>query len=285
MKKPNYFSPISDVGFHKLFCTEGNDTLVLQLLNAVIDDKTIVKFERLDTYHQINIQANSVFDLYCTCNDDSRIIVECQKAGTSADFMNRALAYSAMAILDQAREKWDYDFDKVYFIGILDYIHFHGREQAFTKVALCTLDDHTVTNANYLQIFVEMPKLAADKGRKDFGALFLKAMRSIAVTDSRTEDYAHKDLDLLFKTASYNNLSDDEQVKYEKEMTTKLEYEAYARECAERARAEGEAKGRSEGEANTRREVAKKMLADGLDAETIAKYTGFSKSEIELLKN
>ena len=29
---------------------------------------------------------------------------------------------------------------------------------------MCTLDDHIVTNENYLQVFVEMPKLAAEGG-------------------------------------------------------------------------------------------------------------------------
>ena len=79
-------------------------------------------------------------------------------------------------------------------------------------------------------------------------------------------------------------MSDDEQDKYEKEMTTKLEYEAYARECAERARAEGEARGRSEGvaegEANKCREVAKKMLDLNVPVDIIVQSTGLTDSEI-----
>ena len=67
-------------------------------------------------------------------------------------------------------------------------------------------------------------------------------------------------------------------------MTTKLEYEAYARECAERARAEGEArgeaKGRSEGVADTRREVAKKMLDLNVPVDIIVQSTGLTDSEI-----
>ena len=87
--KPTYFNPMSNIGFHKIFCTEGNEELVLQLLNAVIDDRQIESFERLDSYHQINEKTHSVFDLYCKCADGSRIIVECQNKGGSAMFMNR----------------------------------------------------------------------------------------------------------------------------------------------------------------------------------------------------
>ena len=35
-----------------------------------------------------------------------------------------------------------------------------NRDQAFTKVGLYTADDHILANSNYLQIFVELPKLA-----------------------------------------------------------------------------------------------------------------------------
>ena len=156
--QPTWFRPTSDVGFHKLFCSEGNDELVLQLLNAVINEKTIVSFKRLDPYHQINIDAHSTFDLYCTCDDGSRVIVECQKGDRNRNFMNRALAYSAMAILDQAKDRWQYKFDKVYFVGLLNYIAWKERSQAITEIALYTSDDHTLANDNYLQIFVELPK-------------------------------------------------------------------------------------------------------------------------------
>ena len=72
----------------------------------MIDDKKIVSFKRLDTKHQINIDTDATFDLYCTCDDDSRVIVECQNGSDAKEFKNRALAYSAMAILDQAHNQW-----------------------------------------------------------------------------------------------------------------------------------------------------------------------------------
>ena len=73
---------------------------------------------------------------------------------------------------------------KVYFIGLLNYVHFKDRQQAITKVALCTTDDHIVTNENYLQVFVEMPNLAAEAGNGDFRELFLSALRDIGKTST-----------------------------------------------------------------------------------------------------
>ena len=270
-KKPKFFKPTSNIGFHKLFCTEGNDELVLQLLNAVIDDHRIVSFRRLDTVHQINADTSAIFDLYCTCDDGTRIIVECQNASGSANFMNRALAYSALAILDQARTGWRYDFEKVYFIGLLNYVHWHGRPQAITKVALYTENDYLLAQKNYLQIFVELPKLQAETDGDDFGRIFLRALRDIGESDERPEEYKRKDLDLLFRTSDYNNLNSEEKKSYDKNMTTVEDLMDYARECGERAKEEKQ------------REIAKNFLSKGIDIAVISECTGLSESEIKSL--
>lgn len=302
-QKPTWFCPTSDVGFHKIFCKEGNDDLILQLLNAVIPDRTIVSFERLDTYHQINSKTHSTFDLYCSCDDGSRVIVECQRGDRDRNFLNRALAYSAMAILDQAKPDWRYRFDKVYFVGLLNYIAWKGRTQAITEVALYTSDDHILTNNNYLQIFVELPKLAADKDGEDFSRLFLRAMRDIGKSETRPVEYADKRLDSLFDASKYQHLSDEEQNIYEKEMTTiedlKDYYEALMEERLEEAvkerleeavkeRLEEAVKERLEeavkdASATSHREVAKKLLTTGVVIATIAECTGLSEDEIKAL--
>lgn len=305
-QKPTWFCPTSDVGFHKIFCVEGNDDLILQLLNAVIPDKTIVSFERLDTYHPINNKTHSTFDLYCSCDDGSRVIVECQRGDRDRNFLNRALVYSAMAILDQAKPNWRYRFDKVYFVGLLNYIAWKGRPQAITEIALYTSDDHVLTNNNYLQIFVELPKLAAEKDGEDFSRLFLRAMRDIGKSETRPVEYADKRLDTLFDASMYQHLSDEEQNIYEKEMTTIEDlrdyYEALMEERVEEAvkeRLEEAVKERvkeavkerveerleeaaKEASTASQREIAKKMLSDGMSIDVISKYTGLSEAEIKV---
>ena len=43
--------------------------------------------------------------------------------------------------------------------------------------------------------------------------------------------------------------------------------------------AEGEARGKAEGRAETKLEMARKMIADGLERDVVAKYTGLSEEE------
>lgn len=309
--RPKYFRPTSNTGFHKIFCTEGNDALVIQLLNSIIDDRTITEIERLDPVHTVNIDTYSTFDLYCGCSDGSRVIVECQNRTGSELFMNRALAYSSMAILDQARARWKYDFQKVYFIGILNYVQFQDRPQAITKVMLQSLDDHIVTNDNYLQIFVELPKLPDDEDSE--GTLFLRAVRDIGSSEERQQEYGHSGLDLLFKAADYGTLDNEEQHRYDKEMTTEEDTRAYiemmVKRATKKATEEGYAygmekgmekgmergmekgmeegmekgmeKGIAKGKAEANLETARKLKAAGVSIDIICQCTGLTTEQVK----
>lgn len=158
-------------------------------------------------------------------------------------------------------------------------------------IALYTSDDHVLANKNYLQIIVELPKLAADKDDEDFNRLFLRAMRDIGKSRTRPEEYIDKRLDSLFDASKYQHLSNEEQNIYEREMTTEQNirdyYEALMEENIEEAvnKAVEKAKAVAEAEAKatSQREIAKKMLSDGLDVDVISKYTGLSESEIKVL--
>ena len=147
----------------------------------------------------------------------------------------------------------------------------NDRPQAFTKVGLYTADDHILANGNYLQIFVELPKLAPERDSEDFGNLFLRALRDIGKSRIRQEEYTDKRLDSLFNASDYNHLSDKEQRQYEENMTTVEDLMSYARV----QRAEGKAEGKEE--------MAKAMKADGVPVETIARYSDLSETDIKAL--
>ena len=181
---PKYVAPTSDIGFHWVFGKEGNEELVVQLLNACIDDKEILSVKRLNTEHVVNAETTFRFDLYCECSDGSRVIVECQNYNRRQNFLKRALVYSAMAITDQLKPKLDYKIDKVYFIGLLNYNQFPNSKRAITQVGLFTKGDYQPVCEDFLQIFVELRKLPAETDG-DFSTLFLSAIRDLGrVADS-----------------------------------------------------------------------------------------------------
>ena len=304
--KYKYFSPISDVDFKKLFASEQNDALRIQLLNSIITDGSpVVSAELLDPVHVAGVETTAVFDLYCQREDGSRIIVEMQRA-VSRVFLNRALAYSSLAFLDQWKAGWKYEIERVYFIGILDGIIFpDSPDRPFTTIMLMSVDEpHFIANEKYLQIFVELPKLASVMPeRMTDGELFLNAMRNISTWDERPTAYQDKKLDLLFSESIYGGLTDEERVQHDKQMTTEYEYLDGIRVEKERSRqegyaegkAEGEAKGRAEGLAegraeglnegihSTRLEIATKLKAAGMDPAAISEITGLSAEAVAAL--
>lgn len=294
IKDPLYVQPTSDIGFHWIFCKEGNEEVVLQLLNILIDDKEIVSFTRIDPVHTVNADASFRFDLYCKCSDDSRIIVECQKRSNRENFMKRAFAYSAMAVSDMLEKGLDYEYSKVYFIGLLNYNQFPKRKQAITKVRLYTEEDHVLANDNYLQIFVELRKLPKETGN-DFPTLFLKAIRDLGKSEAEDKKYADKRLDALLKAANYTNLPQDQKDEYKKYMTTERDTQEYWEEQCSDARiegfaegvAQGKEEGREEGEAKGRSdsklEIARAMKTDGVEVNVIIKYTGLTEEQIKTL--
>ena len=285
-----YIQPTSDIGFHWIFCTEGNEEVVLQLLNILIDDKEIVSFTRLDPVHTVNADTSFRFDLYCKCSDGSRIIVECQNRSKRDRFMNRALAYSSMAITDMLKPNLKYDYSKVYFIGLLNYNQFFGREQAITKVRLYTEGDYVLANDNYLQIFVELLKLPKETG-DDFPTLFLKAMRDLGRNESRDVKYTDERLGALLKAASYPSLSEEKQKEYKNYMTTEQDTLEYVEEQISDARIEGftagkeegREEGRAEGREDSKLEIAKAMKTEGIPASVIVKCTGLPEEQVKAL--
>ena len=68
---------------------------------------------------------------------------------------------------------------------------------------------------------MELPKLASvTPERMTSGELFLDAMRNLHVWDDRPAAYSDKSLDRLFAESTYGGLTDEEQAKHDKQMTT-----------------------------------------------------------------
>ena len=239
----------------------------MQLLNACIDDKEILSVKRLNTEHVVNAGTTFRFDLYCECSDGSRVIVECQNYNRRRNFLKRALVYSAMAITDQLRPKLNFDIDKVYFIGLLNYNQFPDSNRAITQVGFFTKGDYRPVCEDFLQIFVELRKLPAETDG-DFSTLFLSAIRDLGRVADSDQRYTDARLDRLKRAAQFSSMSAQEQEEYKIGMTTEADYIAYMEEQISDARAEwlaeGKAEGLAEGEARGRAEGKAEGHAEGI---------------------
>lgn len=134
---PQFMDLTLDWSFKYVFASEGCKPLLLKLLNLLIEDREISEITHLNPEHVYHPSSRSkyVFDIYCLCSDGSRIIVEMQNDANHL-FLKRAFAYSALAVMDQAEPDWDYDYDKIYCIAIINDIVFPYSTSPITSRAL-----------------------------------------------------------------------------------------------------------------------------------------------------
>ncbi|MBR1868833.1 MAG: hypothetical protein IJ799_02060, partial [Bacteroidales bacterium] len=85
--------------------------------------------------------------------------------------------------------------------------------------------------------------------------------------------------DPLFHAASCGKLDKKELEEYETEMTTEDDTREWLEFELERTRKAALAKGRAEGR-EALLATARRMLADGLQADVVTKYTGLSPEEV-----
>ena len=311
-KKERYINPYTDFGFKKLFGTEMNKDLLISFLNALfsnsaqeIEDVQYLNGENLgDGYGD----RRSVFDVYCMAKDGSRFIVEMQKA-EQAYFKDRSLYYSTFAIREQAVKgrKWDYHLDEVYTVGLLNFM-FPGDEYPVDsyrhEIKLKDVEDNHVFYDKLTFVYLEMPKF--NKTEDELVTMFDKWMfvlRNLSRLLDRPKALQDRVFGKLFQQAEIAQYSEEERRQYEASQKEYWDYTstmdtAYMKgekkgleKGLEKGRAEGRAeglakglaKGRAEGRAEGILETARKMKADGLPCETIAKYTGLTTDEITTL--
>ncbi|MBR1744842.1 MAG: hypothetical protein IJ734_02445, partial [Fibrobacter sp.] len=113
---------------------------------------------------------------------------------------------------------------------------------------------------------------------------FAYSLKYMHELQQRPEGFEDEMLRELYDAAEFANMDIAKQTKYETYMRTELDIIAEKAYARDEGLAEGEAKGRAtgleEGRAEGAREAAletaRRMRADGLQVEVVAKYTGLS---------
>ena len=297
--KHRYVDPMSDPGFKVVFGTEGNEELLIGLLNSMLPGVDIVELRYKNTEHMgASIDdGKSIFDVYCEDSSGVSYLVEMQN-WSQRYFNKRAVYYSTYAIQDQARhekkhqlhtlqkDEWDYNFAPVY---VVCFLNFNMRKQ-FTNLEKVKEDEY-LSLYRYRDIetgeelgdgttlvFVEMKKF---KKRMDECAtqreMILCAMKNMSKQLEDPEKIAKNPLlKKFYHTAELAAMPSEARLTYIGRIMTRNDMLNSIAEQIEDARLEG---------ALTQAlQDAKEMLADDMPIEKISKYTKLSVEQIEALK-
>ena len=125
-----YADLLNDDVFKLVFGQESTKDVMIEFLNRVISERTIVDVEYMDKeMHPEEIdKKGSVYDLLCKTDDGTRVIVELQKRKQDW-YAERTLYYSMHQILKQVDAgDSSFNFYPLYVISILDFTMEQNKE-------------------------------------------------------------------------------------------------------------------------------------------------------------
>ena len=289
--KAKYIDLMVDWSFKRVFGTEVNKDILIEFLKVVFPQFAITDITYIPT-EQLGIMEDdrkAIFDVLCKTEDDKTFLVEMQR-GAQKHFFERALYYTSFPIMKQGKKAiakeeegagpWDFSLDGVFFLGILD---FEYEQDEMTEHRYQLLETKTFKQmTDKLEfVFVEVAKFnkSEDELETDLDKwlYLLKNMSTLLERPAALRDMV---FGRLFDVAEYARLDDEERKNYVEAMNTARDtYNqiAYAHET-------GHKEGREEGREEKAYEIARKMIAKGLDVDTIAELTGLTKDEILTLE-
>ena len=277
--------PTNDFLFKKIFGDAKNKDLLKDLLEAILPDLNISKVEinrDVSLDRQVITDKLGILDVLATLNDDTRVNVEMQVK----DYLNtieRSIFYGAHIYSEALQMGQDYsETPRSISIWITSYNVFDNGP--YHEIARLKRDFQNTLLTDDLEFhYIQLPKFRKEKrdlsNKLEQWLLFIEYtnMEAIHMVDNKYVKKAEKELEYLTGDDKIRRLA------YLREKGLRDEMAAMAkarREGLAEGEAKGEAKGKAEGIATNKKEIAKKMLAEKIDIETIIKITGLTKEEI-----
>ena len=259
-----YINFYTDFAFKKLFGTEVNKELLRSFLNALLDGQEVITNLTYLNTEQLGTQEpdrKAVFDIYCENEHGEKFLVEMQKAEQQF-FKDRSLFYATFPIREQAkRGDWNYRLKAVYTIGILNFT-FDDKDPDYFHHEVKLMDTRTkeVFYDKLTFIYLEMPKFT--KTEDQLVTMFdkwLYAIRHLATLLNRPKALYEKVFEQLFTAAEIAKFNPEELMEYEDSLKALRDWYSVL---------------------STAEAIARQMLADGMPAESVARYTNLTVEEI-----
>ena len=303
-----YISLLTDFGFKRIFGSALNKDLLICFLNSLFNGKQVVKdVSYLNPEHvgDVYTDRRAIFDVYCEGENGEKFIVEMQNA-YQAYFKDRSLFYSTFPIREQAPKgnDWDSKINHVYTVALLN---FNMYEDAFDKektrhhVQLCNTATHKISYDKQEFIYVVLAKFNKTLGELEtLYEKWLYALKNLSKLSQRPKELCDKVFDRLFEEAEIAKFSPLEMREYE---ASKKAYRDI-KNSVDTAKREGIAEGMEKGMEKSMKqgmekgmkqgmekgleqrslEIARKMLAKGMDAASVMEITGLSAEQMQQLK-
>ncbi len=290
MALSKFLDPKNNYAFRRIFGTEKNKDILIHFLNDILGRTGEAKIEEVTFLSpildpEIAAKKESIVDVLCRDSTGVRFICEMQVARTTS-FEKRAQFYAAKAYSSQAGVGDQYqNLKEIIFIAITDFVLFPNKPRY--KSDHVTLDkiDHEHDLKDFSYTFIELPKFPKTKEDQlenivEKWCYFFKYASETSEKDLRKIVGSDVIIGKAYDELVGYNWTDDERAMYE--WAKKNEDDNVS--CLKQSRIEGREEGIEEGRKVREIEMAKAMLAEGMDVTTVTRLTGLSIEEIEKLK-
>jgi len=284
-----FIDPLTDFGFKRIFANEEHKNITISFLNSILKLKNpivSIEFQNLEKGGYSDNEKKSIFDIFAKDSEDKEIIVELQRVNQTY-FIDRAIFYTSKQITNMGiKGSWDYKLNPIYFIGIMDFIHFPKDEEYIRYINLKDRKCNEVyPKLEY--VFIELPKFKASYENLAELEKWLYFLNNLPKLQEKQFDSNHN-FQEAFEIAYFSQLKDDDRLRYEIDLKNRRDRYAIE-QTQERDLAQAEERGKKEGQKEGQRkkqlEIAKGMLEKGLDLSLISELTQLSEKEILELKH
>ena len=273
LHKLKYADLLNDYVFKLVFGQESSKDVMIEFLNQVIDDRNIVDLEFMDKEMKSmdREKKDSVYDMFCKTDDDSRIVVEVQRRKQTS-YVERTIYYSTFQVRNQVDAgSTDYAFCPVYVINILDFNIDENKGNPKVKTVYHLREDntHALLTDKLTFIFLELNKFK--KGIEDLDGDVLEGMyfcmKNMTRLDSRPQVLDHEVFKKMFAVSELLNMDEITRSNVIENMTTERDL----RNQMDYAKKEGI------------NQVIRQMIAKGMTAQQVADIVDMTAEEIEAI--
>jgi predicted transposase/invertase (TIGR01784 family) len=287
-----FLDPKNDIAFKRIFGTDKNKDILIHFLNDILEkqDNPIEDVTFLKTVQEPEIASLrvSIVDVLCTDHEGNRFIIEMQVAHERG-FDKRALYYASKAYIGQREKGTAYkDLKEVIFLGITNFTPFPEKASWCSRFGIKDLETNTHDIKDIQLVFLQLPKFT--KGKEDIEKMTMKEKWAYffryawnthkeeldkLTSDEAVLKRAYEELDRFFW--SENELYNYDSADMKAWSDLAVEEAAYDRglnKGLSEGLNKGLSEGRKEGALQKQLEIARNMLATGIDIETVTKVTG-----------
>ncbi|WPY01596.1 PD-(D/E)XK nuclease family transposase (plasmid) [Candidatus Trichorickettsia mobilis] len=290
-----FLDPKNDVAFRRIFGSEKNQDILIHFINDVLELKDGDKIKEITflptiTVPEIAAKKQSVIDVLCKDENGVQLIIEMQ-VSPQEGFEKRAQYYAAKAYsrqLNKGKEEGAryIDLKAVIFIAISDNIIF--KDKIFYKSDHIILDKESYAHdlKDFSFTFIELPKFKITNidlltNIIEKWCYFFKHAGETSEADLRKLIGSDNIIERAYEELNRFNWTEEELLTYEQETKRVMDNKAAEEYMLKQAKSEGKA----EGEAKKAIEIAKNLLSQNIDINTISIATGLPVKKINELKS